>query len=311
MIEEREARASRASNERTPSSFLSAFIVALALFGVPATTPCYADDTSSTITLRQAINSEYYMTPFWDDGKAEVARYRATRVIYGAQRQHETILITVSEDFDTATYTKAEPPYGETALLPVIKFTIIATIQTPNYPYHFMTTSFIERDDPTTPVKLSTSSQEWCGVTSRVFERWTVASRERFQSYWQTEGAGSRAVALRAGDLFEEDLPVVLRALKFADGLHASFRLASNVTVARTPPITISPAVIRVAVEDELWQVRINAADGRAIRLAFDPTRNDVLQSMEHSDGRALELSEVSRKAYWLRDDANPLNPQP
>lgn len=311
MTEKKTAPALRQSKERTNTGQLSGLIpIILSLCCVPPP-PCYAGDTTSTITLRQAIDPDYYNAHIWDDGKAEVARYRATRVIYGKPRLHEVTMITVSEDFDTATYTKAEPPYGETVVLPVMKLAVIATINTPNYPYHYMTTSFIDRSDPVSPLKLSTSSQEWCGTTSRNFERWTETPRERFQSYWQNEGAGERAVALRPGDLFEEDLPAVLRSLKFKDGLRATFRLASNVTVVRTPPITIVPAVLAVAEENKQWLVRIDTADGRVLRIRFDPARNDVLQSLEHSDGRTLELSAVARTAYWLRGETEAPNSSP
>src|SRR5678816_482494 len=103
----------------------------------------------------------------WDDGLAEVAHYDSHRLVYAEDRTFETILITVKEDFDRARAVKADPPYEGRDLMTVLKLNIISRIDTQNYPYFYMASLFVRRDDPRQVVKLAASSQEWCGTTFR------------------------------------------------------------------------------------------------------------------------------------------------
>ena len=82
----------------------------------------------------------------WDDGLAEVAEYRGARVIYGAARPHRAVLIVVKEDFGDDLQVKADRFEGR-QLTTVLKLNWQASIPTPNYDYHYLTSVFVRRAD--------------------------------------------------------------------------------------------------------------------------------------------------------------------
>jgi len=104
-----------------------------------------AGANAQRVALSDAIYNGWATDPVWDDGNAEVAEYRGERIVYGEVRPHTYRLITVKEDFNTEYYAKADWPYGQKPILTVIKQNQTATIETPNYPYHYMTSVFFDR----------------------------------------------------------------------------------------------------------------------------------------------------------------------
>src|SRR5690606_20618065 len=80
----------------------------------------------------------------WHDGKAEVARYDATRTIYGKVRHHVATLYTNRELADAApTFTKSSDNRGRS----VFKHHLREDIQTENYAYHYSTMAYVGTRD--------------------------------------------------------------------------------------------------------------------------------------------------------------------
>ena len=102
-----------------------------------------------------ASDTSFGSHELWNDGRAEVAIYDAKKRIYGKLWNHEMVMITVKEDFNTAYYTKADYPYEGKDLLPVLKLNIFTKIQTQNYPYHYLVSVFVKKADVTYPVKMT------------------------------------------------------------------------------------------------------------------------------------------------------------
>jgi hypothetical protein len=268
---------------------------------IPLSAPCWQPRTANqeVRTLADEIDPAFADDEFWDDGMAEVARYKASRTIYGEPRQHEAVLITVKEDFNTEYYTKADWPYGQKPILPVLKQNQIAVVPTPNYSYHFMNSIFVDRTRFSRTVKASMTCTEWCGITTKEFQLWRDAPVQLFSSYWDGEGSGSRRVDVAEDVYLEEELPLVLRGLRFRDGLVARLRLVSNQTSNRAAEPTMTAAVLVVAEEESAWRVAVEAQDGRRIEYRFGIAYPRHLLSFDHSDGRSMELTSVTRSAYW------------
>lgn len=101
----------------------------------------------------------------FDDGLARIDCYDATREIYGKPRHYARVQVLIREYLDAASGVKTERSDAE-GVIPVLKLLVSEQIPTENYNYRLLTVLHVDRRD-LRPVKLVTSSQEWCGATFR------------------------------------------------------------------------------------------------------------------------------------------------
>ena len=128
----------------------------------------------------------------WADGKAEVSGYTLTQPRYGQSRRGHAVLIYVTEPFSLKKQVKVdryEPknPDHITAL----KLNFVRKFQTGVYDYSVMTSVFVDPQDNMRPLKVSFSSQEWCG---QVYEEAVFGPRSvkvETKSYFQDESRNS------------------------------------------------------------------------------------------------------------------------
>jgi hypothetical protein len=253
--------------------------------------------------------------PLWDDGQAEVTLYDARRSQYGKIESYEALFIVVKEDFNRALLVKADPPYDNKPLLPVLKLNAVHSYWTDNYPYQFMASVFVRRDDPTRLVKLTLSSQEWCGNTFKEVKTAGGQSELIYHSYFDGQGDGRRPLDLRPGDLLEDQLPLALRGLHFDNGLEVHPRiLPSLISNSLRGPMEFSAATITVLGEEEItvpagafaaWKVRLALAELEQTWW-FEKDAPHKLLQMESSDGRTWRLKAYTRKPYWKTPTYQP-----
>ncbi|HEX9639064.1 MAG TPA: hypothetical protein VGB99_16145 [Acidobacteriota bacterium] len=243
----------------------------------------------------------------WDDGQAEVAQYQAERVIYGAARPHRATLIVVKEDLATDLHVKADRT-EERDVVTVLKLNWQAQIPTPNYDYHYLTSVFVRRADLRQVVKLSSSSQEWCGTSFQLLQGWQQPPRLETHSYFDGEGDRTFELELAPGDLIEDQLPLTLRALPFAAGWELAVRLLDSRRAIRAPAPRWRDALIRVAERErvpagalgelEAWRVEL-ARGSELDRYWFEAAYPNRLLRLETAAGARLELVAVARRVYW------------
>ncbi len=266
-----------------------------------ARAPAAAD--SPLLRRNGVFGQDWAMNKLWEDGQAEVALYRAERVIYGEPRQFEYTLITVKEEFNQQFNVKSDN-YQRQDLFPVMKVNQFCSIPTDTYPYHFLTSLFFRRDQPVQLHKLTTSSQEWCGNTFKAISNNDGLQYEQtYNSYWDGEGAGRRQLQLNA--LFEDALPYTLRALRFERKPEFAARIYELQQTSRAAAPTLYEAQIKV--EDALttdtpepaWRVRVVLTDQKTNTYWFAKTYPNTLLRQTTWDGRNLWLQQVRRYAYW------------
>ena len=91
------------------------------LFGCQNTFQNNQDVVSTTNpTLESYFNKRWANNSLWEDGKAEVAQYNATRTIYKKERKFTYTYITVSEDFNKEFNVKTDD-YQRNDLLKIMK----------------------------------------------------------------------------------------------------------------------------------------------------------------------------------------------
>ncbi len=98
---------------------------------------------------------------YWFSGKAEITSYELSQLRYGELREGTAVSIFVTEDFLPNEHVKAND-YSENNI-PVIKLNSTKKFITGIYPYSIMNSTFSPLSTKEHPIKISTSSQEWCG----------------------------------------------------------------------------------------------------------------------------------------------------
>jgi hypothetical protein len=248
-------------------------------------------------TPSEFINQEWAMDKLWEDGQAEVAIYDAEMMIYGQPRVFENPMITVKEEFNAGFNVKTDD-YSRDDLFSVIKVNRFADIETPNYPYHYLTSLFYKRGQPEQLYKMTHTGQEWCGNTFKQFEVTPSGYAYDYNSYF--DGYGDGFMEIEGNDHWWEDqLPYVLRALKFEDELtfiKNTVRSQINTKTYR-PEITKASYVVTDA--DSVWQVNVSLEEGQVNNYTFEKDYPNLMLTQNTWYGYNMKLRSVSRYKYW------------
>ena len=98
---------------------------------------------------------------YWYNGTAEITSYSLQQARYGEIREGNAVMIFVTEPFLPGPQVKADT--NDSTNIPVLKLNATKNYITGIYPYSIMTSSFYPVYDNQHALKLSFSSQEWCG----------------------------------------------------------------------------------------------------------------------------------------------------
>lgn len=147
---------------------------------------------------------------YWYSGVAEISHYRLEQGRYGAMREGDAVLIFVTEDFLAEDQVKLESTPGDRPVAKVLKMNMTKSFLTGVYPYSMMTSVFtpISSDQHPATLKVTTSSQEWCGHTFTQLNRAEKGYRLRQYSYFEKEGDVDLLLEV---DLLEDELWTRLR----------------------------------------------------------------------------------------------------
>lgn len=141
---------------------------------------------------------------YWYQGEAELSSYTLSQARYGELHEGEAVMIFVTEDFSKSKQVKMDYPAKAPAdKVGVLKLNMTKTFNTGLYPYSMMTSSFtpIQRLEHPHTLKITTSSQEWCGHTFTQLNLKKNKYALQFNSYFESEGDQS----LTLDDVLLED----------------------------------------------------------------------------------------------------------
>lgn len=135
----------------------------------------------------------------WFDGKAEVASYDLTQMRYGEARQGTAVLIFVKEPFLKDEQVKANS--SSDLSFDVMKLNATKKFNTGIYPYSIMQSTFSPLSVDKHAVKVSASTQEWCGQTYM-----QLNNRDKFEitSHSYFEGEADQSISLDQTNLENE-----------------------------------------------------------------------------------------------------------
>ncbi|NEN22468.1 septum formation inhibitor Maf [Cryomorpha ignava] len=131
---------------------------------------------------------------YWYAGKAELNHFDLTQIRYGEKRKGDAVLIYVTEDFLPEKQVKKE--FGDEKGISVLKLNYMKKFITGIYDYSIMTSIFtpIEfRKYPQT-LKLTFSSQDWCGQSFAQMNLRNGKLNYEQRSYFQAEGDVNEAI---------------------------------------------------------------------------------------------------------------------
>jgi hypothetical protein len=275
---------------------------------------CTGSVGGPSVEAAEHFDHDWAMNDMWEQGEAEVAKYEAQREIYGKPRNFEYVYVLVKETFNEEYKVKTDD-YSRDDLFDVMKINKFCRIPTENYPYHYLTSVFYRREQPATTYKLTNTSQEWCGNTSKYFLHDGRRYRFGYNSYWDGEGIGETRIE---GDMmFEDQLSHALRALNFSEGLTFGQRVAESqvssharvprvydatFTVSRVNDLTLNTGY--KAGDAPVWKVSVQLDADKVNHYWFSGEYPNILLKQESWDGRRLELKERYMDAYWERGNS-------
>ncbi|ANW97183.1 septum formation inhibitor Maf [Wenyingzhuangia fucanilytica] len=98
---------------------------------------------------------------YWYSGKAEITSYDLEQARYGEIRKGHAVNIFVTEPFSKKHNTKADENNEHN--ISVLKLNATKKFNTGVYPYSIMTSTFLPVKHSKASLKISSSTQEWCG----------------------------------------------------------------------------------------------------------------------------------------------------
>ncbi|MBI3181077.1 MAG: hypothetical protein HYZ28_02925 [Myxococcales bacterium] len=152
----------------------------------------------------------------WSDSKAELSSYRLVQPRYGQPRQGHAVMVWVAEPFSPSKLVKPDLP-GKDALT-VMKLNFIRRFRTGIYDYSLMTSVFAPFGSAAPlgagrPLKVTFSSQDWCGQVFHQLEPRGDGLHGHWRSYFESEASGSEVVPLTEDSVLEDELWHRLRGL--------------------------------------------------------------------------------------------------
>lgn len=148
-----------------------------------------------SVAQKKKINNQ--LDKYWYQGKAEISRYELQQNRYADTHPGEAILIFVTEDFLTDKQVKNDN-YQNPNSVPILKNNRIRKFPTGIYDYSMMTSVFtpVNNQKFTGTLKVTNSSQEWCGHTFMQLNRKKEYFDVGLRSYFENEGDQLQKVEL-------------------------------------------------------------------------------------------------------------------
>ncbi len=165
-----------------PALLIPAVVFSIYAFSTSEETEGMAAETSEAYVPSQQFDD------YWYQGKGELSGYELQQARYGEVHSGDAVMVFVTEDFSTQALTKSDGRNGPS--VPVLKVNFDKKFLTGIYPYSMIMTvaSPVDLNRYPRPLKVATSSQEWCGHTYTQFDLRGKEYEFTEHSYFPGEG---------------------------------------------------------------------------------------------------------------------------
>lgn len=264
----------------------------------------------------------------WYDGKAEVAKYDATRMIYGKLRRYEATAYTNKESADPKTKTKSATNKGRE----VFKHHLREDVPTENYDYHLSTMTYVGTEDFKS-LKIDVGTIEDCGATYKQFVNHDGELAYLQSSYFPDEGRKAGEYEPPAAFAYQDALFTVLRGFPFNKPPKGPIELAlvPDQTTTHLSPAGFAPGKVSY-VGQETLELPIGRVAAHHLRVEVPEVTGDdakatakgsqvhdywfaaegeapwlhVLVRYTGPDALTMSLRSLDRSAYWERKGSQP-----
>lgn len=143
----------------------------------------YSDDVNHFGTYTPDQFQDY-----WYNHGAEISRFTLQQMRYGEIHEGDAVLVFVTEEINPALQVKAD--YAGPENVPILKLNAVRKFYTGIYPYSIMTSIFspVDMQKYPLPLKINSSTQEWCGQVYTQMNLIEDEYRVRMHSYFEEEG---------------------------------------------------------------------------------------------------------------------------
>ncbi len=159
-------------------------LATLALFLITGSFDSAWSQTTNTVDTQE-------FKDYWYDGKAEITSYKLEQVRYGELHEGYAVLVFVTEDFSKLKQVKLDDPKSaKEDAVNVLKLNRIKKFDTGIYRYSMMDSVFtpVSLNEYPNTLKLTSSSQEWCGNTFTQLNLNDNSYDVKSFSYFESEG---------------------------------------------------------------------------------------------------------------------------
>jgi hypothetical protein len=263
----------------------------------------------------------------WGDGQAEIAAYDLTFPRYGEPRPGVAIAIFVTETFSDAERVKADPGrHPKSDEIPVMKLNLVEDFATGIYDYNLMTSTFVAlvpfHGRPAgSPVKVSFSSQEWCGNAYQQILLDDRTLRSTSHSYFDGEADRAETAVYPEGAVLEDALFHWARGLaapRLAPGESRDVALLRSTSLVRLRHLPLvweearlarGPSTSKMAVpagefDVDTYTAEVRGDAARRWTFSVEAAEPHRLVRFERDDGLRADLVRAERMAYWRMNGA-------
>jgi hypothetical protein len=150
------------------------------------------EETNQKIKLPPSSSSQQF-NDYWYQGSAEIVTYELSQARYGELREGKAVQIFVTEPFngDKQIKSDSQSPSNVNAF----KMNLTRKFNTGIYPYSVMTSAFnvVNTEEPSALIKVTNSSQEWCGHSWSQLNRSAKGLDYQLFSYFESESDISKS----------------------------------------------------------------------------------------------------------------------
>lgn len=150
---------------------------------------CTQTDPEESFVKLTNLNDEMHsgFNKYWYNNEAEITSYKLEQARYGEIHHGNAVLIFVTEHISKKYQVKTDNPSNSD--LPVLKLNFTKKFTTGIYPYSMLTSTFVPVNDlDKHAIKVTTTSQEWCGHAYLQLNRRKDKYELTLHSYFEDEG---------------------------------------------------------------------------------------------------------------------------
>lgn len=281
---------------------------------------------SSRTALAQTT-SGYESSEFWNhwgDGKAEIAAYDLEHPRYGEQRSGLAVSIFVTENFSISKGVKTDKPHqGNTDVVPVLKLNLVEDFPTGVYDYNLMTSVFTSSEarferPRGVPLKVSFSSQEWCGHVYHQLRFDSASITSTSHSYFEGEQDQESSLPYPKTGVSEDALFHWARGFSapyLSPGESQTLPLLPSLKTIRLKHITPDwadavfarskqPSLLKTEEgEFEVETFSVQKPDGSKFEIFVEKAYPNRIIKWSSFEGATAELIASERLEYWSLKD--------